>query len=77
MATYNAKGGRPRLNVDLNAITADVKAVLGGSGETITSVAARYRVSRSWIHKNIYPALGYVPDRQTAVKDHIRDSGAS
>ena len=64
MAVYNARGGRPRLKVDLKAITADVKAVLEGSAETITAIASRHHVSRAWIHRNIYPALGYIPDRR-------------
>ena len=63
MAAYNVKGGRPRLKVDLKAITAAVKAALEGSGETITAIALSHEVSRAWIHRSIYPALGYIPDR--------------
>ena len=67
MAVYNAKGGRPRLRVDIEAITADVKDVLEGSGESITAVALKHSVSRAWIHRNGYPSLGHIPDRSSSV----------
>ena len=61
---FRANGGRPRLKLDYKAITADVKEVLDGSEETITSIALKHQVSRAWIHRNIYPSLEYVPDRR-------------
>jgi len=61
---YNQIGGRPRLAVDEKAISDAVLGVWNGDGETITSVAARFKVSRTWIHKNIYPLLRNNPDVQ-------------
>lgn len=54
---YNPRGGRPPLDVDLMAVCDAVSRAWNGSGETITAVAARFGVSRAWIHANIYPVL--------------------
>ena len=51
------RGGRPGLKVDFMAVCDAVKGAWEGSGDTITDVAARFGVSRSWIHKWVYPAL--------------------
>ena len=55
---YNRRGGRPGLNVDFVAVRDAVQGVWEGSGETITDIAARFGVSRGWIHKWVSPALG-------------------
>jgi|TARA_B100002003_G_C13830219_1_gene408103 hypothetical protein len=55
---YNRLGGRPGLYVDHKAVCDAVQAAWSGSGETITDVAAQFGVSRGWIHKWVYPALG-------------------
>ncbi len=60
---YNHRGGRPRLDVDFVAVCDAVRGAWEGSGETITAIAARFGVSRAWIHKRVYPALGF-PSRQ-------------
>ena len=39
------------------AVCDAVSRAWNGSGETITAVAARFGMSRAWIHKNVYPAL--------------------
>ena len=57
MSGYNRRGGRPPLEVDLMAVCDAVSRAWDGSGETITAVAARFGVSRAWIHKRVYPAL--------------------
>ena len=61
---YNRLGGRPGLNVDFVAVRDAVQAAWSGSGETITEIAARFGVSRGWIHKHVYPALGNSGVRQ-------------
>ena len=60
---YQRRGGRPGLDVDFMAVCDAVRKAWAGSGETITDIAARFGVSRGWIHKWVYPALGY-PSRQ-------------
>ena len=54
---YNRLGGRPGLTVDFKAVCDAVLLARNGSGETITDVAARFEVSRGWIHKWVYPEL--------------------
>ncbi|MDA1129633.1 MAG: hypothetical protein O2913_13205 [Chloroflexi bacterium] len=54
---YNRLGGRPGLNADFGAVCVAVHEARRGSGETITDVAARFGVSRGWLHKWIYPVL--------------------
>jgi len=54
---YNRLGGRPGLEVEFMAVCDAVREAWEGSGETITEVAARFGVSRGWIHKWVYPAL--------------------
>ena len=61
---YNRLGGRPGLNVDFVAVRDAVQGAWEGSGETITDIAARFGVSRVWIHKWVYPALGNSGVRQ-------------
>ena len=55
---YNHRGGRPPLEVDFKAVCDAVLGVWGGNGETITEIAERFGVSRGWIWKWVYPALG-------------------
>ena len=55
--TYNRRGGRPGLDVDFKAVCDAVQRACQGNGESITEVAARFGVSRAWIHKWIYPTL--------------------
>ena len=54
---YRQRGGRPGLNVDFVAVCDAVREAWAGSGETVTSIAARFGVSRGWIHKWVYPAV--------------------
>jgi len=54
---YNRRGGRPGLNVDFKAVCDAVQDTWNGNGETLTDVATRFRVSRGWLHKWVYPAL--------------------
>ena len=54
---YNRRGGRPGLAVDFKAVCDAVREAWAGSGETITDVAARFGVSRGWIHKWVYSVL--------------------
>ena len=54
---YRRRGGRPGLNVDFVAVCDAVHKARNGSGETMTDVAARFEVSRGWIHKWVYPAI--------------------
>ena len=54
---YSRRGGRPGLEVDFEAVCGAVQRARAGSGETITAVAARFGVSRGWIHKWVYPVL--------------------
>jgi len=61
---YNRLGGRPGLSVDFVAVRDAVLAAWDGSGETITEIAARFGVSRGWIHKWVYPVLGNSGVRQ-------------
>ena len=56
---YNPRGGRPPLDVDFVAVCDAIRGAWAGSGETVTSVAAKFGVSRGWIHKWVYPELGY------------------
>jgi len=56
---YNPAGGRPPLAVDFVAVCDAVRQAIQGSGQTITSIAQRFGVSRGWIHANIYPAIGH------------------
>jgi hypothetical protein len=55
---YNPRGGRPPLDVDFVAVCDAIRGAWAGSGETVTSIAARFGVSRGWIHKWVYPAIG-------------------
>ncbi len=48
----------PGLNVDFRAVCNAIRGAWAGSGGTVTSVAARFGVSRGWIHKWVYPELG-------------------
>ena len=45
------------MDVDFVAVCDAVRRALNGDGETITSIAARFGVSRAWIHKRVYPEL--------------------
>ena len=54
---YNRRGGRPGLVVDFEAVCDAVAGARNGSGETMTDVAAKFEVNRSWIHKWVYPTL--------------------
>ena len=54
---YNRRGGRPGLNVDFKAVCDAVERAWKGDGETMTDIAARFGVSRGWIHKWVYPAF--------------------
>ena len=54
---YSQRGGRPRLNVDFVAVCDAVGEAREGSGETMEDIADRFKVSRGWIHKWVYPAL--------------------
>ena len=59
---YNRRGGRPPLDVDFVAVCDAVLGAWNGSGETMTDIAARFGVSRGWLHNWVYPALdGGVP----------------
>ena len=51
-------GGRPGLNVDFVAVCDAIRKAWAESGGTVTSVATRFRVSRGWMHKWVYPELG-------------------
>ena len=57
---YRPRGGRPPLDVNIEAITDAVQAARNNNGETISAIARRFGVSRGWIHSNVYPALGYL-----------------
>jgi hypothetical protein len=54
---YNRRGGRPGLDIDFEAVCDAVLGARNGSGETMTDIAARFGVSRGWLHKWVYPAL--------------------
>ena len=54
---YNPRGGRPPLDVDFVAVCDAIRGAWAGDGETVTSIAARFGVSRGWIHKWVYPVL--------------------
>lgn len=54
---YHRRGGRPGLNVDFVSVCDAVQGAIQGNGETITEIAARFGVSRGWIHKWVYPVL--------------------
>ena len=54
---YNRRGGRPGLDIDFEAVCDAVMEARNGSGETMTDIAARFEVSRGWLHKWVYPAL--------------------
>jgi len=47
----------PPLDVDFVAVCDAIQGAWAGSGETVTSVAARFGVSRGRIHKWVYPAV--------------------
>ena len=55
---YRQHGGRPGLNVDFVAVCDAIRKAWAESGGTVTSVAARFGVSRGWMHKWVYPELG-------------------
>ena len=59
---YNRRGGRPRLDMGFGAVYDAVRRAKEGGGETITEVAARFGVSRAWIHKWVCPALDLKAD---------------
>ena len=46
------------MDVDFVAVCDAIRGAWAGSGETVTSVAARFGVSQGWIHKWVYPAIG-------------------
>ena len=46
------------MDVDFVAVCGAIRGDWAGSGETVTSIAARFGVSRGWIHKWVYPAIG-------------------
>jgi len=54
---YRGLGGRPPLDVDFMAVCDAVLMARNGSGESITDIALRFKVSRGWIHKWVYPRL--------------------
>ena len=54
---YHPRGGRPPLDVDFVAVRG---AVLGAWGATVSEIAARFGVSRAWLHNWVYPEVGYV-----------------
>ena len=54
---YNPSGGRPPLDVDYVVVSDAIRRAWAGRGETVTSIAARFGVSRGWIHKWVYPAV--------------------
>ena len=45
------------MDVDFVAVCDAIREAWAGSGETVTSIAARFGVSREWIHKWVYPAV--------------------
>jgi len=47
----------PRANVDFKAVCDAVLKARNGSGETMIDIAARFGVSRGWLHKWVFPAL--------------------
>ena len=51
---YNRRGGRPGLNVDFKAVCDAVQGAWSGNGDTVTEIAARFGVSRAWIHEWIF-----------------------
>ncbi len=55
--SYSGLGGRPPLEVDFVAVCDAVLMAWNGSGESITDIALRFKVSRGWIHKRVYPKL--------------------
>jgi hypothetical protein len=72
---YNRLGGRPGLTVDFKAVCDAVIEARNGSGETMTDIAARFEVSRGWIHKWVYPRLrNYTQDAlvKSSGKEQIR-----
>ena len=46
------------MDVDFVAVCDAIREAWFGSGETVTAIAARFGVSRGWIHKWVYPAIG-------------------
>ena len=54
---YRQRGGRPGLNVDFVAVCDAVTGARKGSGETMSDISDRFKVSRAWLHKWVYPAL--------------------
>ena len=54
---YRRRGGRPGLDVDFVAVCDAVAKARNGGGETMTDIAARFGVSRGWLHKWVYPVL--------------------
>ena len=61
---YRRCGGRPGLKVDFVAVYGAVIEAKNGSGETMTDIAARFGVSRAWLHKWIYPMIANQPGVQ-------------
>ena len=45
------------MDVDFVAVCDAIRGAWAGDGETVTSIAARFGVSRGWIHKWVYPAV--------------------
>ena len=45
------------MDVDFVAVCDAIREAWAGNGETVTSIAARFGVSRGWIHKWVYPAI--------------------
>ena len=47
------------MDVDFKAVCDAVLGSWNGTGETITDISERFGVSRGWIHKWVYPEVGY------------------
>ena len=50
-------GGRPGLNVDFVAVCDAVTGARKGSQVTMSDISDRFKVSRAWLHKWVYPSL--------------------
>ena len=59
--------GRPRLNVDLAALrdaVTDMAESPGGGQDSIAGIARRFGVSRSYLYRNVLPALRVRPSQK-------------
>jgi len=71
-------GGRPGLNVDFVAVCDAVARARIDGAETMTDVAARFGVSRGWLHKWVYPALASLGgDRVQGRRRYVQSSQAA